>query len=76
MTNGRFESDTRIVLKKPDFFFGDVITEDDRVLYDRDYKSLRQIRDRRFFSSQYGEDVPLSVSAAHVGTPRNGVGPL
>jgi len=49
ITNGWFESDTRIVLKKPDFFFGDAITEDDRVLYDRDYKWLRQIGDRRFF---------------------------
>jgi len=41
MTNGRFESDTRIALKKPDFFFGDAIAEDDRNLYDRDYKWLR-----------------------------------
>ena len=49
ITNGWFESDTRIILKKPDFFFGDAITEDDRVLYDRDYKWLHQIVDRRFF---------------------------
>ena len=40
MTNGLFESDTRVVLKKPDFFFGDAITEEDRILYDRDYKWL------------------------------------
>ena len=38
MTNGLFESDTRVVLKKPDFFFGDAITEEDRILYDGDYK--------------------------------------
>ena len=38
MTNGLFESDTRVVLKKPDFFFGDAITEKDRVLYEGDYK--------------------------------------
>jgi len=38
------------VLKKPDFFFGDAITEKDRVLYDGDYKWLRQIGDMRFFS--------------------------
>jgi len=38
MTNGRFESDIRIALKKSDFFFGDAITEDDRILYDGDYK--------------------------------------
>ena len=46
MTNGWFESDTRIILKKPDFFFGDAIT---RVLYDGDYKWLLQIGDMRFF---------------------------
>ena len=34
ITNGRFESNTRIVLKKPEFFFGDAITAEDRVLYD------------------------------------------
>ena len=49
MTSGQFESDTRVVLKKPDFFFGDAATKDDRVLYDGDYKWLRQIGDRRFF---------------------------
>ena len=49
MTNGRLDYDTRIILKKPDFFFGDAITEDDRVLYDGDYKWLYQIEDRRFF---------------------------
>jgi len=49
MTNGLFESNSRIVLKKPDFFFSDVITEEDRVLHDGDYKWLRQIGDRRFF---------------------------
>jgi len=76
MTNGLFESDIRVVLKKPDFFFGDTITEDDRILYDGDYKWLRQIGDKRYFSSQHGKDVPLSLSSAHVGTPRNGVGPF
>ena len=40
MTNGQFESDTRIALKKPDFFFGDAIAEDDKILYDGDYKWL------------------------------------
>ena len=38
MTNGLFESNTRAVLKKLDSFFGGAITEEDRVLYDRDYK--------------------------------------
>jgi len=40
ITNGRFKSDTHIILKKPDFFFGNAITEYDRVLYDEDYKWL------------------------------------
>jgi len=72
--NGRFESDTRIVLKKPDFF-GDAITEEDRVLYDGDYKWLRRIGDR-FFPSQHGEDVPLILSSVHISTLHNGVGPF
>jgi len=33
MTNGLLESDTRIALKKSDFFFSDAIAEDDRILY-------------------------------------------
>ena len=49
MSDRRFKSDSRVALKKPDFFFGDVIAEDDRILYDRDYKWLYQIRDRKFF---------------------------
>ena len=60
MTNGRFESDTRIALKKPDFFFGDAITEHDRVLYDRDYKWLRQIGDMRFFLSNMERMYPFA----------------
>jgi len=44
-----FETDSRTPLRKPAFFFGDAIDEDDRILHDRDYKWLRQIRDMRFF---------------------------
>ena len=60
MTNGRFESDTRISLKKSDFFFDDAITEDDRILYDEDYKWLRQIRDRRLFLPNMERMYPLA----------------
>jgi len=60
MTNGLFESDTRVVLKKPDFFFGDAITEEDRILYDGDYKWLRQIGDRRFFLPNMERMYPLA----------------
>jgi len=37
------------LLRKPDFFFGDSIEEDEVALLDGDYKWLRQISDRRFF---------------------------
>ena len=60
MTSGQFESDTHIVLKKLDFFFGDAITKDDRVLFDRDYKWLRQIGDRRFFLPNMERTYPLA----------------
>jgi len=56
MTNGRFESDTR----KPNFFFGNAIAEADRVLYDGDYKWLRQIGDRRFFLPNMKRMYPLA----------------
>ena len=60
MTNGRFEFDTRIALKKPDFFFGAAITKDNRVLYDGDYKWLRQIGDRMFFLLNMERMYPLA----------------
>jgi len=59
MSNGRFESDTRIALKKPDLFFGDAIAEDIRVLYDGDYKWLRQIGGMRFFLPTMKRMYPL-----------------
>ena len=36
-----FESDSRALVKKPDFFFGDSIEEDEAALYDGNYKWLR-----------------------------------
>jgi len=45
---GRFESDSHALLRKPDFFFGDSIEEDEVALYVGDYKWLRQIENRRF----------------------------
>jgi len=76
MTDGRFESDTHVTLKKPDFFFGDAIAEHDGILYDGDYKWLRQLRDKKFLSAQHRENVSLGVSVTHVGTPHYGVRPL
>ena len=42
ISDGLFESDSRTPLRKPVFFFGDAIEEDDKILYDGDYKWLRQ----------------------------------
>ena len=60
MTDGRFESDSRVALKKPDFFFDDVIAEDDRILYDGECKWLCQIEDRKFFLSNMERMYPLA----------------
>ena len=49
ISDGLFEMDSRTPLRKPAFFFGDAIDEDDRILHDGDYKWLHQIGDRRFF---------------------------
>ena len=43
-----------------DSFFGDAITEEDRILCDRDYKWLHQIGDKRFFLPSMERMYPLS----------------
>jgi len=60
ISNGRFESDSRALLRKPDFFFGDSIEEDEVTLYDGNYKWLRQIGDRRFFLLNMERMYPLA----------------
>ena len=47
MTDADFKTDSCVPLKKPVFFFGDNIGEDDHILHDGDYKWLRQIEGRR-----------------------------
>ena len=59
MTDGEFETDSRIPLKKP-VFFGDNIGEGDDILHDGDYKWLRQIGDRKFFLPNMEIMYPLS----------------
>ena len=49
LSDGQFESDSRTLIRKPAFFFGDSIEEDETVLYDGNYKWLRRIGDRKFF---------------------------
>jgi len=60
ISDGLFESDSRTPLRKPAFFFGDAIEEDDKILYDGDYKWLRQIGDMRFFLPNMERMYPLS----------------
>ena len=60
MVGGRFESDSRVALKKSDFFSGVTIAEDDRILYDGDYKWLCQIGDKKFFLPNMERMYPLA----------------
>jgi len=60
ISDGLFESDSRALLRKSVFFFGDAITEEDRILCDGDYKWLRQIGDKRFFHPNMERMYPLS----------------
>ena len=58
--DGRFESDSRTLLMKPDFFFNDSIEKNEAALYDGDYKWLCQIGNRRFFLSNIERMYPLA----------------
>jgi len=49
ISDGRFESTNRRLHKNPVFFFGDAIEENEEVLFDRNYKWLRQIGECHFF---------------------------
>jgi len=60
ISEGRFESDSRTLLRNPDFFFGDSIKEDGAALYDGDYKWLRQIGNRRFFLPNMEQMYPMA----------------
>ena len=60
ISNALFETDSHTPLRKPGFFFGDAIEEDDRILYDGNYKWLCQIGDKRFFLLNKESTYPLS----------------
>ena len=60
ISDGRLESDSRALLRKPDFFFGDSIEEDEAALYDGDYKWLCEIGNRRFFFPNIERVYPLA----------------
>ena len=59
ISDGRFESNSRALLRKPDFFFGDSI-EEEVALYDGDYKWLCQIGNRMFFLPNTEQMYPLA----------------
>jgi len=60
ISDGQFESNSRALLRKPDFFFNDSIEEDEVALYDGNYKWLCQIGDRKFFLPNMERIYPLS----------------
>jgi len=60
ISDGRFELDSRALLRKPDYFFSDSIQEDEAAFYDGDYKWLRQIGNRRFFLPKIERMYPLA----------------
>ena len=43
LLNVRFELHSHTLLRKPDFFVGDLIDEEEEILYDGNQKWLRQI---------------------------------
>jgi len=49
ISNGRFESNDCHLFRKPVFLFGDAIEENEEILFDGNYKWLRQIGEHRFF---------------------------
>ena len=49
LSDGRFELDSRTLLRKPGCFFDDSINEEEEIMYDGNYKWLRQIGNQRFF---------------------------
>ena len=60
ISDSRFESNSCALLRKPDFFFGDSIEEDEAIFYDGDYKWLRQIGNKRFFLPNMKRMYPLA----------------
>ena len=49
MTDGRFESEKRALMKKPEFFYGDVIVDRDSDALEGKYKWIRVVGDQHLF---------------------------
>jgi len=60
LSDGQFEPDSGTLLRKPAFFFGDSVKENEASLNDRNYKWLRQIGDRKFFLPNMERTYPLA----------------
>ena len=60
LSDGQFESDSRTLLRKPAFFFGDSVKEDEAALYDGNYKWLHRIGGRKFFLPNMERIYPLA----------------
>ena len=60
ISDGRFESDFRALLRRLKFFFIDSIEEDEASLYEGDYKWLHQISSRRFVLPNMERMYPLA----------------
>jgi len=60
ISDGRFKSDSRALLRKPNFFFGDSIDEDEAAFYNGDYKWLCQVGNKRFFLPNMERMYPLA----------------
>jgi len=74
LSDGQFESDSRTLLRKPAFFFGNLIEEDEAALYDGKYKWLRQIGNRKFFLPNMEGKISLGLSATYICASDNGLG--
>jgi len=60
ISDWRFESNDCRFFRKPVFLFGDAIEADEEILFDGNYKWLRQIGEPRFFLPNMERVYPLS----------------
>ena len=60
ISDGKFESDDKTLMRKPIFLFGDSINADESPLIDGNYRWLRKIGNRFLFLPNMLHMVPLS----------------
>ena len=59
MTDSRFESEKRALMKKPQFFYGDPIPDHDNDVFEGKYKWIRVIADQYLFLPDMDQMCPL-----------------